>query len=354
VSSRTRRKDLLLLFDVRMNSVMAKKRILTGDRPTGKLHLGHYVGSLTNRVALQKEYEAYILLADVQALTDNFKNPEKVHEAVQEVLLDNLAVGLDPKAVTFVLQSAVSEIAELTVYYANLVTVARLERNPTTKAEIKERGFKKSVPLGFLMYPVSQAADITAFDADLVPCGEDQLPHIEQTREIVRAFNRIYGKTLKEPKALVGKVPRLMGTDGKAKMSKSLGNCIYLSDDAKTVEKKVMEMYTDPTRIRATDLGHVKDNPVFIYHDAFNPNKEEVEEMKKLYEKGKIGDVEVKRKLAAALNEFLEPIRQRRMKFESDPELIKGILAEGTARGREVAAEVLVRAKEAMKLLGKE
>ncbi len=329
---------------------MAKKRILTGDRPTGKLHLGHYAGSLANRVALQKEYETYILLADVQALTDNFKRPEKVQEAVYEVLLDNLAVGLDPEIVTFVLQSAVPEIAELTVYYANLVTVARLERNPTTKAEVRERGFGKSIPLGFLMYPVSQAADITAFDADLVPVGEDQLPHIEQTREIARAFNRIYGRTLKEPEALVGKFPRLVGTDGRAKMSKSLGNCIYLSDDSKTVEKKVMAMYTDPTRIHVTDPGHVAGNPLFIYHDAFNPNRAEVKEMKRLYQGGKIGDVAVKERLAEVLNEFLDPIRQRRMEYERDPELAEGILAEGTARARKVAAEVLARAKEAMKL----
>lgn len=329
---------------------MAKKRILTGDRPTGPLHLGHYVGSLANRVKLQDKYETFILMADVQALTDNFKHPEKVREAVKEVMLDNLAVGLDPKIVSFVLQSRVPEIAELTVYYANLVTVARLERNPTVKAEIKERGFGKSIPLGFFMYPVSQAADITFVEADLVPVGEDQLPHIEQTREIVRAFNRIYGKTLREPKALVGKVGRLVGIDGKVKMSKSLGNCIFLSDGPKEVEKKVMGMYTDPTRIHPTDPGHVKGNPVFIYHDAFNPNKEEVKEMKRFYQKGKIGDVAVKKRLMQVLNEFLDPIRLRRRKYEKSPELIDEIMQEGTKKSRVIAQEVLSRVKAAMKI----
>lgn len=329
---------------------MAKKRILTGDRPTGKLHLGHYVGSLANRVKLQDKYETFILMADVQALTDNFKHPEKVREAVREVMMDNLAVGLSPKVVSFVLQSQVPGIAELTIFYANLVTVARLERNPTVKAEIKERGFGKSLPLGFFMYPVSQAADITFVEADLVPVGEDQLPHIEQTREIVRTFNRIYGKTLKEPKALVGKVGRLVGIDGKAKMSKSLDNYICLSDSPAVVEEKVMKMYTDPTRIHSTDPGHVKGNPVFIYHDAFNPNKKEVKGMKQLYQKGKIGDVEVKKRLIRVLNEFLDPIRLRRRKYEKNPELIDEILQEGTKRARTIAQEVLGRVKTAMKL----
>jgi len=329
---------------------MAKKRVLTGDRPTGKLHLGHYVGSLANRVGFQGKYEIFVLIADIQALTDNFRHPEKVRESVREVVLDNLAVGLDPEAVSFVLQSRVSEIAELTVLYANLVTVSRLERNPTIKAEIEERGFGRSIPLGFLMYPVSQAADITAFDADFVPVGEDQLPHIEQTREIVRVFNRIYGKVLKEPEALVGEVPRLVGTDGKAKMSKSLGNCIYLSDDAKTVEEKVMGMYTDPNRIHPTDPGRVDGNPVFIYHDAFNPDKKEVAGMKELYRQGKIGDVEVKKRLAEALNRFLDPIRQRRSEYEKDPKLVEEILREGTAKARTVTAKMLARVKAAMGL----
>lgn len=330
---------------------MNKKRILTGDRPTGKLHLGHYVGSLANRVKFQDEYETFILVADVQALTDNFEHPEKVREAVREVVLDNLAVGLDPQKVSFVLQSAVPEIAELTVYYANLVTVSRLERNPTTKAEIKERGFEKSLPLGFLMYPVSQAADITFVEADLVPVGADQLPHIELTREIVQTFNRIYGNTLREPEALVGEVARLVGIDGKAKMGKSLGNVICLSDSKSVVEEKVMKAYTDPTRIHPTDPGHVEGNPVFIYHDAFNPNKREVEEMKVLYRQGKISDVEVKKCLVVALNGFLEPIRARRAQFEKDPKFIDELLNEGTSRARKIGAEVLLKVKKAMKVI---
>lgn len=330
---------------------MAKKRILTGDRPTGKLHLGHYVGTLANRVRLQRKYETFILMADVQALTDNFEHPERVKEAVREVMIDNLAVGLNPKIVSFVLQSQVPEIAELAIYYANLVTVARVGRNPTVKAEIEERSFGKSIPLGFFMYPVSQAADITFVEADLVPVGEDQLPHIELTKEIVRTFNRIYGKTLKEPEALVGKVGRLVGTDGKAKMSKSLGNCIFLADGSKVVEEKVMGMYTDPTRIHPTDPGHVRDNPVFIYYNVFNPDKREVEELKQLYQKGKIGDVEVKRKLIRVLNKFLDPIRKRRKAYEENPELIDKILLEGTMKARAIAVEVLNRVKAAMKLV---
>jgi len=327
-----------------------KKRILTGDRPTGKLHLGHYVGSLANRVKLQNDYETFILVADVQALTDNFRHPEKVREAVREVVLDNLAAGLDPKKVSFVLQSAVPEIAELTVYYANLVTVARLGRNPTVKAEIQERGFKESIPLGFFMYPVSQAADITFVEADLVPVGEDQLPHIELTREIVSTFNRIYGKTLKVPQALVSETPRLVGIDGKAKMSKSLGNVILLSDPPAIVEEQVMRMYTDPTRIHPIDPGHVEGNPVFIYHDIFNPDKRGVSEMKELYRQGKISDVEVKKKLAVALNGFLDPIRKRRAEFEKNPKLVRELLDDGTKRARKIGAEVLAKVKGAMKI----
>lgn len=328
-----------------------KKRILTGDRPTGKLHLGHYVGSLANRVKLQDKYETFILAADLQALTDNFKHPEKVREAVREVVLDNLAVGLDPKRVFFVLQSAVPEIAELTIYFANLVTVSRLERNPTVKEEIKIRGFEKSVPLGFFMYPVSQAADITFVEADLVPVGEDQLPHIEQTREIVRTFNRIYGRTLKEPRALVGEVQRLVGTDGQAKMSKSLGNAIYLADSEKVVKEKVMRMYTDPKRIHPTDPGEIRGNPVFIYHDVFNPEKREVEEMKNLYRQGKIGDVEVKEHLVTALNSFLDPIRRRRNEYEKNSKMADDVLAAGTKKARVIAAEVLTKVRRAMKLI---
>jgi len=305
---------------------VVKKRILTGDRPTGALHLGHYVGSLVDRVRLQHEYDSYIILADVQALTDNFDNPQKVRDNVAEVVLDYLAVGLDPNVVTIFIQSLVPQIAELTVFFSNLVTVSRLERNPTVKDELREKGMDENVTFGFLGYPVSQAADIMFVNANLVPVGEDQAPMVELTRDIVIRFNNIYGETLNVPDIMIGKVARLPGTDGRAKMSKSVGNAIYLKDDAKTVERKVMSMYTDPTRLRATDPGHVEGNPVFTYHDAFNPNKEEVEEMKRLYRIGGIGDVAVKRALVKALNDFLEPIRQERAKYEDKPEMVRDIL----------------------------
>lgn len=334
---------------------MNKKRILTGDRPTGKLHLGHYVGSLANRVKLQDEYDCYFIMADIQALTDNFDHPEMVREAIREVAMDNLAVGIDPQKATIFIQSQIPEIAELTVYFMNLVTLARLQRNPTVKDEMKQRGFGENIPVGFLVYPISQAADILVVRANLVPVGEDQLPHIEQTREIARKFNSIYGEVFPEPEGLVGEFPRLPGIDGKAKMSKSLGNCIYLSDNAKTVEEKVRNMYTDPTRIHPTDPGHVEGNPVFIYLDAFGSTSspqvaEKVAEYKKLYEKGKLGDVEVKKYLAAVLNEFLEPIRQRRKKFEKNPGLIDQILKEGTQKARLEAQETLKLARQAMGL----
>ena len=252
------------------------KRILTGDRPTGPLHLGHYIGSLKNRVELQDKYDEFVIIADVQALTDNFENPEKVRKNVLETALDYLSVGINPQKTTIFIQSLVPEIAELTVYFLNLVTVSRLEQNPTVRAEIKEKGFGKSLPAGFLMYPVSQAADIAVFNADLVPVGEDQLPMIEQTREIVRKFNRLYGKTLIEPKEMLSEFSRFPGIDGKTKMSKSLGNVINLSDSSEVVKKQVMKMYTDPTRIRATDPGHIEGNVVFTYHDAFNPDKKKL------------------------------------------------------------------------------
>ncbi|HEY4475129.1 MAG TPA: tryptophan--tRNA ligase [Candidatus Paceibacterota bacterium] len=326
------------------------KRILTGDRPTGPLHLGHYVGSLKQRVLLQNKYETYILIADVQALTDNFENPEKVNKNVLEVALDNLACGIDPVVSTFVIQSAVPEIAELTIFYMNLVTLGRLGQNPTVKTEIRERGFGESVPVGFLSYPVSQAADITAFGANLVPVGEDQLPMIEQTREIVRKFNRLYGKTLVEPEAMLSKFPRLPGTDGKAKMSKSLGNVINLSDSIVAVREKVMKMYTDPKRIHATDPGHIEGNPVFTYLDAFNSDKKEVADFKKRYEAGKVGDVEVKKRLTEVLNEFLEPARKRRAQYAKNPKAVMKILEEGTLRGREIARETLKAVKKAMRI----
>ncbi len=308
------------------------------------------MGSLANRVKLQDEYEQYVLIADVQALTDNFAHPQIVADSVKELVLDYVAVGLDPTKTTFVVQSKIPAIAELTVFYLNLVSLNRVLRNPTVKAEIEQKGFGDSVPAGFAMYPVSQAADITAFAADLVPVGDDQLPMIEQTREIVRKFNSLYGDVLKEPKALVGEYPRLVGLDGKAKMSKSLGNCIFLVDSEEEVKKKVMSMYTDPNRIRPTDSGTVEGNPVFIYHDAFNPNKDEVEDLKRRYRKGEVGDVEVKQKLAIAINVLLEPMRLRRQTLEASPEKIEAILAEGVKKGRLVSEEVLEQVKTAMKI----
>ncbi|PIR42826.1 tryptophan--tRNA ligase [candidate division WWE3 bacterium CG_4_9_14_0_2_um_filter_35_11] len=325
------------------------KRILTGDRPTGPLHLGHYVGSLENRVKFQDDYDSYILIADVQALTDNFDNPEKVRLNTLQVLLDNISVGLDPQKVTFHLQSAIPQIAELTIFYANLVSIARLERNPTVKDEIAQKAdkFKGSLTLGFLMYPVSQAADITIVKGEIVPVGEDQVPHIEQAREIVRKFNSIYGNVFPEPEVLLSENRRLVGTDGNAKMSKSIGNCIYLSDTVESVNEKVKNMYTDPNRIRATDPGRVEGNPVFIYHDIFNPNKPEVEGLKSRYLKGAVGDVEVKQKLAIAINTFLEPIRERRSKFE-DPQKLMEILDAGTKKAQKIAQETMKEVKDAM------
>lgn len=327
-----------------------KKRILTGDRPTGRLHLGHYVGSLVNRVKLQEEYETFILIADVQALTDHFEHPEILQQNIREVTKDYLAVGIDPVRSTVFIQSMIPEIAELAVYYLNLVTVARLQRNPTVKDEMQQKGFEQNLPAGFLVYPVHQAADITIFNADLVPVGKDQLPMIEQTVEIVRRFNTLYAPVLVEPQAKVGEFARLPGIDGQAKMSKSLGNAIYLADDAKTVEAKVMRMYTDPTRLRATDPGHIEGNPVFVYHDAFNPNKEEVADLKERYVQGKVGDVEVKKKLARELNAFLDPIRERRAKYDQDEKAIDEILKEGTRRARAVAQETMRQVRRAMKI----
>lgn len=327
-----------------------KKRILTGDRPTGRLHLGHYVGSLQNRVKLQDEYDQFVMVADVQALTDNFEQPQKVRESIKELVLDYLAVGIDPSKTTILIQSLIPEIAELTVFYLNLVTLERVLRNPTVKDEIKQKGFGQNIPAGFAMYPVSQAADITIFNASLVPVGEDQLPMIEQTREIVRKFNSLYGEVFVEPKALVGSVKRLPGIDGNAKMGKSLGNCIYLSDSKEEVERKVMSMYTDPNRIHPTDLGKVEGNPVFIYHDVFNPDKAEVEDLKKRYKEGKVGDVEVKEKLFVKLNDFLKPIREKRKEFEGKDEVLDKILKEGTEKARKVARETMQKVRKVMKI----
>lgn len=327
-----------------------KKRILTGDRPTGKMHLGHFVGSLKNRVRLQDEYDQFVMIADVQALTDNFENPQKVRDNIREVLLDYLAVGIDPNKTTIFIQSLIPEIAELTVFYLNLVTLERVLRNPTVKDEIKQKGFEKSLPAGFAMYPVSQAADITFLNANLVPVGEDQLPMIEQTREIVRKFNSLYGEVFVEPEALVGEVKRLPGVDGNAKMGKSLGNAIYLSDSEDELKKKVMSMYTDPSRIHPTDPGKVEGNPVFVYHDAFNEDKSEVAVLKDRYTKGTVGDVEVKQKLFIALNNFLKPIRERRMEYAKDEANLDKILQQGTTKTREEARETMKKVRKAMKI----
>ena len=342
------------------------KIILTGDRPTGRLHLGHYVGSLKRRVELQNsgDYEnIFIMIADAQALTDNFDNPEKVRQNILEVALDYLSVGLDPKISTLFIQSQIVELTELTFYYMNLVTLARLQLNPTVKSEIQMRDFKSSIPVGFLCYPISQAADITAFNADTIPVGEDQLPMIEQTREIVRKFNHIYGEdVLVEPNALLPTnqvCMRLPGIDGKAKMSKSLGNCIYLSDSAEDVQKKVMSMYTDPTHLKVSDPGHIEGNTVFTYLDAFcKPEHFErywndyssLEEVKEHYQKGGLGDVKVKRFLNNILNEELEPIRTRRKEFEKDINSVYEILMSGSLKAKEVAADTLSKVKQAMKL----
>jgi tryptophanyl-tRNA synthetase len=330
---------------------MYKERILTGDRPTGTLHLGHYVGSLQSRVELQNKYETFILIADVQALTDNFNNPDKIRKNIIELLKDYLAVGIDPTISKIVLQSGIPQIAELTVFYSNLVTVNRLLRNPTVKSEIREKFADKNIPFGFLGYPVSQAADITSFMADLVPVGDDQLPVLEQTVEIVKSFNSIYGKVLKVPKSKLSKLSRLVGLDGKSKMSKSLGNTISFADTLDDVRNKIMSMYTDPSRIHKSDPGHVAGNPVFIYHDAFNVNKDEVNELKELYTNGKIGDVEVKEKLFIAIKEFLLPIQERRHSFDGREDYLYDILQEGTLFARGVAAKTLDIVKDAMKLI---
>ena len=332
---------------------MAKKVILTGDRPTGQLHIGHYIGSLKNRVALQNsgEYESFIMIADQQALTDNARNPEKIRKSLIEVALDYLAVGLDPLESTIFVQSQIPELNELTMHYLNLVTLSRLERNPTVKAEIKQKDFQNSIPAGFLIYPVSQAADITAFKADTVPVGEDQLPMIEQAREIVRSFNGLYGEVLVEPKAVIPKEDecgRLPGTDGKAKMSKSIGNCIYLADDADTIKQKIMSMYTDPTHIKVEDPGHIEGNTVFTYLDAFAEDKEKVEEMKEHYQKGGLGDMKVKRYLNEVLQAELEPIRNRRIEYAKDEEQVYQMLKEGSEKARAVAAQTLKEVRDAI------
>lgn len=330
-----------------------KKRSLTGDRPTGRLHIGHYFGSLQNRVKMQEDdsIERFVMIADVQALTDNFNNPQKVRDNVYQVLLDYLSVGIDPEKTTIFLQSMVPELAELTVYYSNLVTIARLERNPTVKTEIAQKKdvFGESVTYGFLGYPVSQAADITAFEGELVPVGEDQLPLIEQCREIVRKFNSIYGETLKEPQAVLSSNKRIKGLDGNEKMGKSLGNAIYLSDSEEEITKKVMGAVTDPGRIKKDDLGNPDICMVAYYHDLFT-NPEDVKIVCQECREGKRGCVACKKQLAANIIKKLEPIREKRKYYEERPELLDEILINGTKKAQEIAKETMRKVKANMKL----
>lgn len=331
----------------------AKEIFLTGDRPTGKLHLGHYVGSLKKRVEMQNEgkYDPFIMIADQQALTDNARDPEKIRNSLLQVALDYLAVGLDPAKSTIFVQSQIPALSELNLYYLNLVTVSRLERNPTVKAEIKQKNFERSLPAGFFTYPVSQAADITAFKAKYVPVGDDQEPMLEQTREIVRSFNSIYKKeVLVEPQGIFAPkgFGRLPGLDGNAKMSKSLGNCIYLSDDAATVRKKVMSMYTDPNHIHVEDPGQVEGNMVFTYLDYFAKDKEKVAALKEQYRAGGLGDVKIKRYLNEVLEEMLKPIRARREEFASDPAQVYAMLKKGCVRANEVANQTLDEVRAAI------
>ena len=331
---------------------MEKKRSLTGDRPTGKLHIGHYFGSLQNRVKMQEDetIERFVMIADVQALTDNFNNPQKVRDNVYEVLLDYLAVGIDPKKTTIFLQSMIPEIAELTVFYSNLVTIARLQRNPTVKTEIaqKKEIFGESVTYGFLGYPVSQAADITAFGAEIIPVGEDQLPLIEQCREIVRKFNSIYGETLKEPDAVLSSNKRVKGLDGNEKMGKSLGNAIYLADSDEEISKKVMGALTDPARIKKDDPGHPDVCMVAYYHNLFS--KDEVKTICEECKAGTRGCVACKKQLTENIIKKLNPIRERRKYYEERPEELKKILMDGTAKAKEEAAKTLAKVKKAMKI----
>ncbi len=336
--------------------------ILTGDRPTGKLHLGHYIGSLKNRVALQNEGnydEMYLMIADSQALTDNFDNPKKVRDNIINVALDYLSVGIDPKKVNIFIQSQIPALTELSFYYMNLVTVSRLQRNPTVKNEIKEKSFEKSIPVGFFCYPISQAADITAFKANIIPVGNDQLPMLEQTNEIVSSFNRIYGETLVPCKAILNEnkiAQRLPGLDGNAKMSKSLNNGIYLSDSSDVIYKKVMSMYTDPNHIKVEDPGKVEGNMVFTYLDVFSSDEQiskyseykTLDEMKKAYEKGGLGDVKIKKVLYNILEEILSPIREKRKYYEEHLDEVYSILKEGTTKANEKANKTLKEVKKAI------
>lgn len=326
-----------------------KKIILTGDRPSGRLHLGHYIGSLQSRIKLETQFEQFVMVADVQALTDNFENPEKITENVYEVAKDYLAVGLDPEKTTFLIQSQVPEITELTIYFLNLVTLGRLERNPTVKTEIQQKGFESSIPAGFFCYPVSQAADIAIFQAELVPVGDDQLPMIEQTNEIVRRFNRIYNtECLKECQAYLSHASRLIGIDGKAKASKSLNNTIFLGDSAIEIKQKVFSMFTDPNHLKVSDPGKVEGNVVFAYLDAFHANKAEVADLKAHYERGGLGDVTIKNLLNQTLQDLLTPIRERREALKDSD--IKEMLFHGTNKARKKAQATMDQVRGAMGL----
>ena len=332
-----------------------KKIILTGDRPTGNLHIGHYIGSLKNRVELQNsgEYDSYIMIADAQALTDNFKTPDKIRENIFKVACDYLSVGIDPEKSNIFIQSQISELTELNFYFENLVTVARLQRNPTVKHEIQQKNFEKSIPVGFFCYPISQAADILGINADLVPCGVDQLPMIEQTREIAHDFNSIYGELFKLPEPFVPKdkySARLPGTDGNEKMSKSIGNCIYLCDDEKTLHDKVFSMYTDPNHIRVEDKGQVEGNMVFLYLDVFGQDKEKIAEMKEHYTRGGLGDVACKKYLFEVLNGILKPIREKRAYYEAHPDIVWDILKKGTEKARQKYRRVYKEFKKKLRI----
>lgn len=345
--------DLFKTLRLRKENIMAKDIILTGDRPTGKLHIGHYIGSLKNRVEMQNtgKYDTFIMIADQQALTDNARDPEKIKNSLIEVALDYLAVGIDPTKSTIFVQSQIPALAELNLYYLNLVTVSRLERNPTVKTEIAQKNFERSIPAGFFTYPVSQAADITAFKANLVPVGDDQEPMLEQTREIVRSFNSIYGKeVLVEPQGVFPPKGsgRLPGLDGNAKMSKSLGNAIYLADDADTLRKKVMSMYTDPNHIHIEDPGQIEGNMVFTYLDIFDPDKQKVAELKEHYQAGGLGDVKIKRYLNEVLEAQLGPIRKRREEFAKDIPSVYAMLKEGSQKANAVAEQTLAEVRAAI------
>jgi len=331
-----------------MNETKSKNRILTGDRPTGPLHLGHYVGSLANRVKLQDEYDCFFIIADYQVLTDHIKDTAKVEQNIMEIALDYLSVGIDPEKCSIFIQSRIPEIAELATYFSMLVSIPRLQRNPTVKDEMDAAKIsKKEMSYGFLGYPISQAADILIVRADLVPVGDDQLPHVEQTRDVARTFNRTFNKVLPLPEALVSNFSRLPGTD-QQKMSKSRNNAIFLSDPPEIVEKKVMKAYTDPTRLKATDPGHLEGNVVFAYLDAYATDKDELKDLKDRYQKGQVGDVEIKKRLTQILNEFLNPIRERRGELQSNPDYIKKVLVEGTERTREESKKTIQIVREAM------